>query len=239
MKFKVCGMNHNPKEVAQLQPDYLGFIFWEPSTRYFDGDMPELPKSIKKAGVFVDASIDEILQKAEKYGLNAVQLHGTESPKYCKNLQDKFLSFRAQSRKKKITNQKGVSTPLDLTTLEIIKVFSIKDDFDFSILKEYEASCYYFMFDTKGKLPGGNGYAFDWSILKEYPSEKPYFLSGGIGLDEIEDLLAFLESPASKRCYAIDVNSRFEIQPGLKNIEQLKEFKKLLSDNFEPNTNNS
>lgn len=239
MKFKVCGMNQNPKEVAQLQPDYLGFIFWEPSTRYFDGDMPDLPKSIKKVGVFVDASIEEVLQKIEKYKLNAVQLHGTESPKYCKNLQDKFLSFRAQSRKKKVDIPIEVSTALDLTALEIIKVFSIKDDFDFSILKPYEASSDYFMFDTKGKLPGGNGYAFDWSILKEYPSEKPYFLSGGIGLDEIEDLLDFLESPASKRCYAIDVNSRFEIQPGLKNIEQLKEFKKLLSDNFEPNTSNS
>ncbi|TXN36744.1 phosphoribosylanthranilate isomerase [Flagellimonas hymeniacidonis] len=213
MKLKVCGMNHNPKEVAQLQPDYLGFIFWKPSTRYFDGNMPELPKSIKKVGVFVDAFVEEVLQKVKKYSLDALQLHGTESPEYCSNL------IQAQ--------------------VDIIKVFSIKDDFDFSVLEAYEASCDYFMFDTKGKLPGGNGYVFDWSILKEYPSSKPYFLSGGIGLNEIDSLLAFLESPASKQCYAIDVNSKFEIEPGLKNIKQLREFKKLLSNNFQFNTDNS
>ncbi len=206
-------MNHNPKEVAQLQPDYLGFIFWKPSTRYFDGNMPELPKSIKKVGVFVDAFVEEVLQKVKKYSLDALQLHGTESPEYCSNL------IQAQ--------------------VDIIKVFSIKDDFDFSVLEAYEASCDYFMFDTKGKLPGGNGYVFDWSILKEYPSSKPYFLSGGIGLNEIDSLLAFLESPASKQCYAIDVNSKFEIEPGLKNIKQLREFKKLLSNNFQFNTDNS
>lgn len=223
-------MKYNPKEVAQLRPDYLGFIFWEPSARYFDGDMADLPKSIKKVGVFVDASVEEVLQKVEKYKLNAVQLHGTESPKYCIDLKDKFLSFRAQSRKKKLTLHEEISTPLDLTALEIIKVFSIKDDFNFSVLKAYEESCDYFMFDTKGKLPGGNGYAFDWTILKEYPSTKPYFLSGGIGLDEMESLMSFLESPASKQCYAIDVNSRFEIKPGLKNMEQLEKFKKLLFD---------
>ncbi len=203
-------MNHNPKEVAQLQPDYLGFIFWKPSTRYFDGNMPELPKSIKKVGVFVDASVEEVLQKVETYNLDGVQLHGKESPEYCNNL------IQAQ--------------------VDIIKVFSIKDDFDFSVLEAYEASCDYFMFDTKGKLPGGNGYVFDWSILKEYPSSKPYFLSGGIGLDEMESLTSFLGSPASEQCYAIDVNSKFEIKPGLKNIEQLKEFKKLLLNDFQSKT---
>lgn len=202
-------MKYNPKEVAQLRPDYLGFIFWEPSTRYFDHDMEDLPKFIKKVGVFVDASIEEVLQKVEKYELDAVQLHGTESPEFCK---DVMLSMSKRRYDK----------------LEIIKVFSIKDEFDFSVLKAYEEPCDYFMFDTKGKLPGGNGYAFDWNILKEYPSSKPYFLSGGIGLNEIDSLLAFLESPASKQCYAIDVNSSFEIKPGLKNMEQLKKFKKLL-----------
>lgn len=204
-------MKYNPEEVAQLQPDYLGFIFWEPSTRYFDVDMLDIPKSIKKVGVFVDASIEEVLQKVEKHELDAVQLHGTETPEFCKDVMQSLSKHRQDK-------------------LEIIKVFSIKDDFDFSCLKAYEESCDYFMFDTKGKLPGGNGYAFDWNILKKYPSTKPYFLSGGIGLNEIDSLLAFLESPASKQCYAIDVNSRFEIKPGLKNMEQLKKFKKLLFD---------
>ncbi|WP_190811565.1 phosphoribosylanthranilate isomerase [Flagellimonas sp. S3867] len=205
MKLKVCGMNQNPSEVAQLQPDYLGFIFWEPSTRYFEGEMPTLPASIKKVGVFVDASIEEVLSSIEKYGLAAVQLHGNESPKFCKTL--------------KKNNQ----------SIDIIKVFSIKDDFDFSILEEYEEVCDYYLFDTKGKLPGGNGYAFDWSVLNNYLSTKPYFLSGGIGLDSASKLQAFLDSTASRYCHVIDVNSKFEMEPGLKNIDQLREFKKILT----------
>lgn len=223
-------MNQNPIEVAQLQPDYLGFIFWEPSSRYFGGDMPELPDSIKKVGVFVDAPLEEVLEKVDHYGLDAVQLHGKESPEYCEELKTDFLSFRAQSRNKKIDTKLEVSTPLGLTNLEIIKVFSIKDDFDFSILKNYENVCNFFLFDTKGKLPGGNGYAFDWSVLENYPSTKPFFLSGGIGLDSVEELVRFLNSSASKHCFAIDVNSKFETGPGLKDIEQLKTFKKIILD---------
>ncbi|SNZ01970.1 phosphoribosylanthranilate isomerase [Flagellimonas pacifica] len=207
MKLKVCGMNYNPLEVAQLQPDYMGFIFWEPSSRHFDREMPTLPESIKKVGVFVNATVEEVLEKVEKYGLVIVQLHGNEGPEFCKTLKENVPS----------TN--------------IIKVFSIKDDFDFSILKEYEEVCDYYLFDTKGKLPGGNGYVFDWSILNNYPSTKPYFLSGGIGLESMEDLKSFLKNPASKHCKVIDVNSKFETAPGLKNIEQLKEFKKLLTEN--------
>lgn len=207
MKLKVCGMNHNPSEVAQLRPDYLGFIFWEPSARYFSGDMPKIPSQIKKVGVFVDADQEYVLEKVHQHQLDAVQLHGKESAEYCQQLKNSFLSFRARSG-----------------NLDIIKVFSIKDDFDFSILKDYEEVCDYFLFDTKGKLPGGNGYRFDWSVLEKYPSQKPYFLSGGIGLESIQDLQEFLSSPASKNCYAVDVNSKFESAPGLKSIEDLKTF---------------
>nr|WP_299175478.1 phosphoribosylanthranilate isomerase [uncultured Allomuricauda sp.] len=204
MKLKVCGMNHNPEEVAQLQPDYLGFIFWEPSSRYFEGEMPALPKSIKKVGVFVDAPLEEVQSTIEKHNLDAVQLHGTESLQFCRDL-------------------KG-----NIPSLDIIKVFSIKDNFDFSILKEYEEVCDFYLFDTKGKLPGGNGYAFEWSVLNNYPSTKPFFLSGGIGLESASKLQAFLKSPASKYCEVIDVNSKFEIKPGLKDVGQLKEFKNRL-----------
>ncbi|HBU78031.1 MAG TPA: N-(5'-phosphoribosyl)anthranilate isomerase [Muricauda sp.] len=207
MKLKVCGMNHNPSEVAQLRPDYLGFIFWEPSARYFSGDMPKIPSQIKKVGVFVDADQEYVLEKVSQHQLDAIQLHGKESAKYCQQLKNSFLSFRAPSR-----------------NLDIIKVFSIKDDFDFSILKDYEEVCDFYLFDTKGKLPGGNGYTFDWSVLEKYPSQKPYFLSGGIGLESIQDLQEFLSSPASKNCYAVDVNSKFESAPGLKSIEDLKTF---------------
>lgn len=231
-------MNQNPLEVAQLQPDYLGFIFWEPSSRAFEGEMPNLSKSIKKVGVFVDAPVDEVLEKITQYQLDAVQLHGKESVAYCEELKSNFLSFRAQSRNKKVSDKNEVSTALDLTGMDIIKVFSIKDNFDFSILKDYEAVCDYFLFDTKGKLPGGNGYTFDWSILENYPSTKPFFLSGGIGLESVEKLKEFMNSPASTYCYAIDVNSRFETQPGLKNITSLKAFQEAFNDHLQLKTNN-
>ncbi len=209
MKLKVCGIKHNPQEVAELEPDYLGFIFWENSPRFFDGEIPQLPSGIRKVGVFVDATLEEVLEKIEKYDLGGVQLHGNESPEFCRQI--KYKCQTGQNR-----------------NLSIIKVFSVKDDFDFSVLKPYEAVCDYYLFDTKGKLPGGNGYTFDWKILKDYPSTKPYFLSGGIGLDEVDSVREFLERRESEYCHAIDVNSRFEIEPGLKNIEELKKLRGLL-----------
>jgi phosphoribosylanthranilate isomerase len=213
MKLKVCGMKLNTLEAATLDPDYLGFIFWEPSKRYFDGNIPKLPASIKKVGVFVDAPLEEIRKKVKEYKLQAVQLHGKESPEFCSDL-------------KKSTSDR--SKALEENSLEIIKVFSIKDDFDFSNLAPYENVCDFFLFDTKGKLPGGNGFTFSWEVLKNYPSSKPYFLSGGIGLDEIEKIREFQQRPESKYCHAIDVNSKFELEPGLKDIDKLKEFKKVV-----------
>ena len=210
-------MKFNTEEVAALQPDYLGFIFWEPSKRFFEGEIPQLPDDVKKIGVFVDATVEEVLEKIEKYDLWGVQLHGSESPEYCEQLNARCHAELVEAQSKNCQN------------IRAIKVFSIKDDFDFSVLKPYEEVCDYYLFDTKGELPGGNGYAFNWEVLKDYPSTKPYFLSGGIGLSEIESVKEFLENPESKYCYVIDVNSRFEIEPGLKNIEQLKEFIKAMS----------
>jgi phosphoribosylanthranilate isomerase len=201
MKLKICGMKYqdNITEIASLQPDYLGFIFHEPSPRYFEGSIPELPKSIKKAGVFVDEKVEYIAQQIEKHKLTVIQLHGHESPEMCRLLKS--------------------------TKAQVVKVFSFKDKFDFEVLTPYEDVCDYFLFDTKGILPGGNGYLFDWSVLNNYPSTKPFFLSGGIGLDQIDKLREFQNSEASKYCYAIDVNSKFEIEAGLKDIQKLKEFK--------------
>jgi phosphoribosylanthranilate isomerase len=199
MKLKVCGMKYNTFEVAALQPNYLGFIFHEDSPRNFEETIPQLPKSIKKVGVFVDKTVEFIVGQIEKHQLDAVQLHGHESPEICKLLKS--------------------------ANVEVIKVFSIKNEFDFSVLAPYENVCDYFLFDTKGKLPGGNGYTFDWSVLNNYPSTKPFFLSGGIGLDELKKIKKFKDNPASKYCYALDVNSKFEIEPGLKDIKKLKEFK--------------
>ena len=191
MKLKICGMKYpeNILEVGALLPDYMGFIFWEKSARHFNGIIPELPKSIQKVGVFVNATLEEILEKIEKNDLQAVQLHGEESVDFCETL------------KKKIPKE-----------MEVIKVFSILDTFDFAALKPYEPVCDYFLFDTKGKLPGGNGTTFDWKVLEKYPSSKPFFLSGGIGIEEMEAVNEILKT--NLPVYAIDVNSKFEIEPG-------------------------
>ena len=204
MKLKICGMKYpeNMLEVGALLPDYMGFIFWEKSARYFDGIIPALPKSIKKVGVFVNAPLEEILEKIEKHDLQAVQLHGDESVEFCETLKKKMP---------KLT--------------EVIKVFSILDTFDFATLKPFESVCDYFLFDTKGKLPGGNGTTFDWKVLENYPSTKPFFLSGGIGLDEIEAVNEILKT--NLPVYAIDVNSKFEIEPGLKNINLVRTIREL------------
>jgi len=195
VRIKICGMKfpENILEVGALLPDFMGFIFWEKSSRYFDGEMPKLPKSIKKVGVFVDESFEMIIAKIEKYNLDCIQLHGNESVEFCQKLKQ--------------------------IPIEIIKVFSIKDTFDFTILKEFESFCDYFLFDTIGELPGGNGTAFNWNLLKKYPSKKPFFLSGGIGIEEVK-LLKEMNLPL----FAVDVNSKFETKPGLKNIELLKSF---------------
>ena len=220
VRLKICGMNKNTAEVATLRPDYLGFIFWQGSKRNFEGNMPELPAGIKKIGVFVDATLEDVLEKIRTYNLDGVQLHGNESVAYCTALKNKC-------HQSEVT--KGDSTELDLV---IIKVFSIKDQFDFSVLETFEDVCDCFLFDTKGKLPGGNGYVFDWSLLKNYPSKKPYFLSGGIGLENIAQIKEFLKRPEAKYCHAIDVNSKFEVQPGLKKIKELKEFRKVLRKEY-------
>ena len=203
MKLKICGMKYkdNIEAVAKLQPDYLGFIFYDKSARYFESTIPETPKSIKKVGVFVDETLEIVNETIKTFNLQAVQLHGNESPEYCE----------------------------EICHVEVIKVFSIKDEFNFDVLQPYEKACDYFLFDTKGKLPGGNGYTFNWNVLKNYPSTKPYFLSGGIGIDAIEKIKEFKKSSASKYCYALDVNSKFEIEPGLKNIDELETFKNKLA----------
>ena len=206
MKLKVCGMHHNTLEVAFLKPDYLGFIFWEGSSRNYTRDsIPEVPSGSIRVGVFVDAPLEFILAKAEQFDLEAVQLHGEESPAYCKELRSRLLPSKA---------------------VEIIKAFPVGDAFDFYSLQQYLPVTDYFLFDTKGVLPGGNGRTFDWTLLEEYPFEKPFFLSGGIGEGHGEKLLEFVRSPQSRHCHAIDVNSAFETRPGEKDTTALERFLK-------------
>lgn len=212
MKLKVCGMKYqdNSDAVAALGPDYMGFIFWEPSKRYVGELLPQVPNHIRKIGVFVDATLTEIMEKTERFGLWGVQLHGMESPTFCSDLRVRL------------------SNAIAVSDVKIMKAFSVDEHFDFEALEPYEEICDYYLFDTKGKLPGGNGYTFDWKVLRNYPSTKPYFLSGGIGLEEKDKIASFLQTDAARYCHAIDVNSSFELKPGLKQPEKIKKFKALI-----------
>ena len=200
MKIKICGMKFpdNISSTVRLQPDYLGFIFYDKSPRYFENSVPDLDKAIQKVGVFVNASLEDIEAKVTEYQLDFVQLHGTESPEFCASV------------------TKHVS--------KVIKAFSIHNEFNFNNLEKYNNCCSFYLFDTKGKHYGGNGTAFDWSVLQHYTSHKPYFLSGGIGPENIRELQAFLKKDYAQYCHAIDLNSRFETAPGLKNTEALTAF---------------
>lgn len=208
LQFKICGMKYseNIEAIAEIQPNYLGFIFWENSKRRFDlEEIPQLDSRIKKVGVFVDAKMNEIIARKNQFDLDVIQLHGNESVAFCEELKKQ--------------------------NIKIIKAFSINNQFDFSKLKQYIHYVDYFLFDTKGKLPGGNGITFDWKILENYSFDTPYFLSGGIGNTELEAIKIFLKSEAGKNCIAIDVNSRFELKSGYKNENKLRKFKKSLYEN--------
>lgn len=212
LKLKICGMKFpdNIKEIASLNPDFLGFIFFENSKRNFDIDsIPEIDKNIKKVGVFVDATIEFIVEKIKKFQLNYIQLHGNEDESFCLDIKRYFKE-----------NQLDV---------KIIKVFSIDDNFDFTEMNKFEMVDY-FLFDTAGVLRGGNGVKFNWEILNKYSSNKYFFLSGGIGIDDVNEIKKIMNSDLSSKLFAIDVNSKFEIEPGLKNKIVLQEFKKQLYD---------
>ncbi|TMM29541.1 phosphoribosylanthranilate isomerase [Polaribacter aestuariivivens] len=226
MKLKVCGMKftENIQQVAAMQPDYLGFIFYEKSKRNFEGIIPELPKSIKKTGVFVNEYKEIVISLVEEYGLNAIQLHGDETVEYIKALKCQF----ERSRELKIEENKNIKKKknqhkIPKNEVEIIKVFGIKDEFNIDVLKPYLEVVDYFLFDTKGKERGGNGTKFDWSVLEKYPFKKPFFLSGGIGLEDLDSVKKILDSDLP--IYALDVNSKFESEPGIKKIEELEKFK--------------
>lgn len=205
MKLKVCGMHHNTREVASLAPDYLGFIFWEGSPRlYGKAGIPELPAGITSVGVFVDAPVASVVDRVRDFGLGAVQLHGEESPQYCRDLGDLLQKASLPAVR--------------------IKAFPVGETFAFNALEPYLPVTDFFLFDTKGVLPGGNGRTFDWKLLEAYPFEHPFFLSGGIGEAHCEKLLDFVRSPQSRYCHALDVNSAFETRPGEKDTKALGRF---------------
>ena len=205
MKIKICGLKFesNILDLSKLEPDYMGFIFWEKSKRHVKGSTPNLSQTkIKKTGVFVNADFEKIKDKVHIHKLEAIQLHGLESPEFCKKVKN--------------------------LGVEIIKAFSIDENFNFDILKKYDLCSDYFLFDTKGKSPGGNGISFDWEILRNYKYEKKFFLSGGIGIESISAIKKIKN--LSLPLFCLDINSRFELNPGEKNIELIKSFKNSLEN---------
>lgn len=202
MLFKVCGMRakSNIQALCTLAIDYIGFIFYPPSKRYvstLSSDLLEsIPKHIAKTGVFVNSELDFILEKVRNCDLQALQLHGSESP-------DLISSLRTELGSEVI----------------ILKALSIEDESDLEKTILYEDLIDYFLFDTKTAGYGGSGRQFDWRVLKAYKLAKPFFLSGGLDIDQIKIIQNLEPKPAG-----LDLNSRFELKPGLKDISKIGKF---------------
>jgi len=201
MKVKICGMREeqNVIDILALKPDFVGFIFYPPSGRYvgenFDTKITDLvPKDCKKVGVFVNLPVADLMAIKILHKFDFVQLHGNESWEYCKELS--WLDTK------------------------IIKAFSIDEEFDWNDVKNYERYCAYFIFDTKTIGFGGSGTKFDWEILKKYTGKVPFLLSGGVGLDDLDKIAKIKH----QMLVGLDVNSRFETEPGVKDVQKLKKF---------------
>jgi phosphoribosylanthranilate isomerase len=194
----------NIQEISALKPDYMGFIFYPSSPRFVESLTMEQLVSLREKGVepvavFVNESTKDILKQVEKYGFNSVQLHGTESPDNC--------SF------------------LKRIGLIVFKAFSVAEPSDLEATKAYEGCCHYFLFDAKTPLFGGSGTSFDWNLLHQYTGKTPFFLSGGIGPDDAHNIRIF-QHPLM---VGVDLNSRFETAPALKNITLVQSFKNELN----------
>ena len=188
----------NIEAIASLKPDFMGFIFYPKSPRFAESldvlSLKKLPSTIKKIGVFVNENLENILTIAFTYKLDGIQLHGTELVEMCKELKSAGYI--------------------------VIKAFPIAEAYNFKVTKEYEGVCDYFLFDTKTDAFGGSGLKFNWFMLDEYVGETPFLLSGGIAADDAEAILKIEHTKFA----GIDLNSKFEIKPGLKDQLKLKSF---------------
>lgn len=219
MQVKVCGMRslENIRAMKALPIDHMGFIFYKDSPRNAagaDGLSEALSdenwdSNIKRVGVFVDVEIDVVFHHVHDYSLDFVQLHGSESPEYCRTLLDLWGATSMRSAK-------------------LIKAFSIGDASDFEQVQAYETLCSLFIFDTKGKNKGGNGTKFDWSLLDNYQGIIPFLLSGGID-ENAADAIRALRFP---QLAGVDINSRFEIEAGLKDVPKVQQFVRELNRDF-------
>ena len=198
MIIKVCGMRdaENIRAVEALGIDLMGFIFWPKSSRYVGEKPAYLPENCRRAGVFVDASVEDILDAVRDFRLDVVQLHGHETPEVISTLKKRLPAIR------------------------IIKSLAVASSEDMAQTAAYESVCDAFLFDAKGRLPGGNGYQFDWSVLRRYKGRLPFLLSGGVGPGDERRIREF----SVPGCIGIDLNSRFETAPGLKDVAALRTF---------------
>ncbi|MBR2239136.1 MAG: phosphoribosylanthranilate isomerase [Prevotella sp.] len=222
MIVKVCGMRdgENIRQVVELGVDWIGMIFWDKSPRNVtmiptnagiipdraNGQWSKVNGQCKRVGVFVDEMAQNIVTRVFNYKLDIIQLHGHESPTLIRNLR---LTLDPDIR----------------PGIKIIKAISVETIDDIATYKDYSDCVDYFLFDTKCKTVGGSGEQFDWSILDAYDGELPFLLSGGIGPDDAERVRAFHHP----KCIGIDLNSRFETEPGIKDVDALRRFLSQLS----------
>ena len=202
MRIKVCGMR-DPENIQSLiqevNPDWMGLIFYSKSSRYVSGDSAgSIQKlDVPKVGVFVNEPIEFVLNKIDEFNLSTVQLHGEESPEYVRELKLK-------------------------TGKKLWKVISIGETIDWETLRDYVELIEFFLFDTATTQYGGSGKRFNWQVLEKYPFEKRFILSGGLNEESASEILALAEK--MPQLAGVDLNSKFEDAPGLKNIDKLKSF---------------
>lgn len=209
MRVKVCGMTQldQVRKLDEMGLDFAGFIFYQKSPRYVGRHIKgeQLKKAklrLGKVGVFVNASYDEVMKIVDEYGLDMVQLHGDETPRLC----DQLANY-----------------------VSVIKVFRLGDNDPINwIARPFQESCDMFLFDTLGVGYGGTGKKFNWDVLKSANLDKLFFLSGGIEPGDVEKLKDFSQDPVAKKLFSIDINSRFEISSGVKDLDKISEFVKAL-----------
>lgn len=190
------------ESLSDLGVSFAGFIFYPKSPRYVFREMTasQIRKvnNINKVGVFVNAPMDEVLHLVDECRLQMVQLHGDETPKYCDRLSD-YVS--------------------------VVKAFRLSDNDSVEWMTHpFDDVCDHYLFDTMGAGYGGTGKKFDWTVLQGQQINKPFFLSGGIEKGDEERIQNFTSDPVAKNLFALDINSKFEISPGIKNLELVKEF---------------
>ena len=203
MRVKVCGMTDigQVRELDAMGVDFAGFIFYPRSPRYVGKHLTgeQVRKArlrLGKVGVFVNASYDEVMRQVDAYGLDMVQLHGDETPMFC----DQLANY-----------------------ITVVKVFRLSENDPVEwLIRPFQDSCDMFLFDTEGAGYGGTGKKFNWDMLKPALIDKLFFLSGGIEPGDGGKLGVFAREPVARRLFAIDINSKFEVSPGVKDLKKIK-----------------